>query len=300
MPITYRQGSVEDSETAFQIFYQAISDLGRRTGVMAISGGSDPDVVRGLWTRRKSMFEHIARTASEFWIAENDGDPVGYARAIRRGGAQELTEFFVVPGEQSSGVGHELFRRAFPDAGATHRSIIATLDDRAQIRYLKAGLAGRFPIKYFSRQPELVEVDTDLVPERMNLTPEVMEGLRQIDRELIGHARPEDHRWLAGDRHGFIFRREGRIVGYGYVGETSGPFALMDADDFPAVLAHAENFARGKWDRFGIEVPLVNRLAIRHLIRRGYTMDSFTAIFMCDKEFGDFERYIFFGPPFMV
>lgn len=300
MPITYRSGTVEDSETAFGIFFQAISDLGRRTGVMPISGGSDPEIIRNLWTRRKSMFEHLARTASEFWIAENAGVAVGYARAIQRGGAQELTEFFVVPTSQSSGVGHELFRRAFPSVGARHRSIISTLDDRAQVRYLKAGLAGRFPIKYFSREAEPVEVESDLIPERMDPTPLMMEALAEIDRELIGHARPEDHLWLADDRHGFVYKRQGRIVGYGYVGETSGPFALLDSDDFPSVLAHAENYADRKWERFGIEVPLINRRAIEHLLRRGYTMDSFTAIFMSDTDFGNFERYIFFGPPFMI
>ncbi len=246
------------------------------------------------------MFEHIACTASEFWIAENDGMAIGYARSIRRSGSQELTEFFVMPGEQSAGVGSELFRRAFPDEPATHRSIIATLDDRAQIRYLKAGMAGRFPIKYFSREPEPVKLEGDLVPERLNLTPEVMDELRQIDLALIGHERPEDHQWLAGDRDGFAYRRDGRIVGYGYVGEASGPFALLEARDFPDALAHAENHAFNRWERFGVEVPLVNRAAIRHLLARGYVMDSFTAIFMSDREFGDFGRYIFFGPPFLI
>jgi hypothetical protein len=300
MGVTYRQGRVEDSAAVFDIFSRAISDLGRRTGVTPISGENDPGAVRDLWDKRRSMFEHIARTASEFWIAENDGRPIGYARSVRRGGSQELTEFFVIPGEQSSGVGSELFRRAFPDVGATHRSIVATLDDRAQIRYLKAGMAGRFPIKYFSREPEPVQMQEDLVPERMRLTSELLDALCEIDQALIGHERPEDHRWLASDRDGFLYRRSGRIAGYGYIGEASGPFALRQARDFPAVLAHAESHAVGKWERFGVEVPLVNRSAIQYLLARGYKMDSFTAIFMSDVEFGDFGRYIFFGPPFVI
>jgi hypothetical protein len=134
----------------------------------------------------------------------------------------------------------------------------------------------------------------------MDLTGELTEALRQIDRTLIGHERTQDHRWLAGDRQGFVYRREGRIVGYGYIGEASGPFALVRASDFPSVLAHAENYARGRWDRFGVEVPLVNQSAVSHLLRRGFVMDSFTAIFMSDVEFGDFRRYVFFGPPFMI
>ena len=33
------------------------------------------------------------------------------------------------------------------------------------------------------------------------------------------------------------------IVGYGYLGEHNGPFASLDANDFPAILAHAETEA---------------------------------------------------------
>lgn len=300
MTITYRQADLEDCPLAFDIFYQSIADLGQRTGVTPISGGSDPAVIRKLWETRRSMFEHLARTASAFWIAENDGVALGYARAIRRGGSRELTEFFVRPGEQSAGVGAELFRRAFPNEGEIHRSVIATLDDRAQIRYLEAGLAGRFPIKYFSREPETIQMKTDLMPEPLEPTPEVLREVGRIDRELIGHERPEDHQWLVEDRDGFIYKRQGRIVGYGYIGESSGPFGLLDEGDFPAVLTHAETHAHGEWDRFGVEVPLVNQSAIRHLLERGCVMDSFTAIFMSNVEFGDFTRYIFFGPPFMT
>jgi len=300
MPITYRPGAVQDSDLVFEIFFRAIMDLGQRTGAVPISGGNDPQVVRNLWARRKSMFEHLARTASAFWIAELDGIPIGYARAIRRGGMQELTEFFVIPGVQSSGVGRELFRRTFPEDGGLHRSIIATLDERALIRYLKAGMVGRFPVKYFEREPESDLVDTGLEIERLELIPEVVEAMNRIDRDLLGHERQEDHRWLLSDRDGFVYRRGGGIVGYGYVGEVSGPFALLERKDTPAVLSHAESYACGKWGRFGVEVPLVNRSAIQHLLARGFKMDSFTAIFMSEKDFGDFERYIFFGPLFMM
>jgi GNAT superfamily N-acetyltransferase len=298
MAVTYRQGGVGDSAAVFEIFFRSISDFGRRTGVTPISGATDKQVVEEVWAKRRSMFEHIARTSDAFWIAEHDGRPVGYARSIIRDGSQELTEFFVLPAEQSAGVGSELFRRAFPEQGARHRSIVATLDDRAQIRYLKAGMAGRFTIKYFSRKPEPVEIESDLAIEQMK--PAMIEALGAIDRAIIGHERPEDHRWLAADRHGFVYRRAGGLVGYGYIGPDSGPFALIEPNDFPAVLAHAESHACGRWDRFGLEVPLVNQSAVGHLLSRGYVMDSFTAVFMSDREFGDFTRYIFFGPPFMI
>ena len=62
-------------------------------------------VLESLWQRRKSMFEFLARTASQFWVAEKDGEIIAYARSIEHDGLQELTEFFVSPDQQSAGVG---------------------------------------------------------------------------------------------------------------------------------------------------------------------------------------------------
>jgi hypothetical protein len=70
------------------------------------------------------------------------------------------------------------------------------------------------------------------------------------------------------DRKGYVYYREAQPVGYGYVGLRSGPFILLDANDFPAVLAHAENeVAAQGHEAFGLEVPMVNHPA-HHLSYR--------------------------------
>ena len=113
------------------------------------------------------MFEFLARAASQFWVAEKDDQIIGYARSIQFNGLQELTEFFISPGQQSSGIGRELLSRAFPEADGGYRTIVATLDERALYRYLKSGVYARFPIKYFYRPAEKVVVDSELVFEPM-------------------------------------------------------------------------------------------------------------------------------------
>lgn len=300
MTITYRQGTLEDSRTVFQIFQQSIMELGERMGVMTISGGDDPEVLDKLWEARQSLFEHLAKTAHEYWLAEREGRAVGYARSILRDGVQELTEIFVLPGEQSAGVGRELLGRTLAETGANLRSIIATLDERALVRYLKLGLSGHFPIKYFSRAPEPVVVESDLEIRQIALDLRELEDLNRIDRAVIGHIRPIDHRWLVTDRQGFTYSRAGEIVGYGYVGNSSGPFALLNPQDFPAVLSHAEWVATGQFKHFGVETPLTNHTAIDYFLARRYHMDAFTALYMSDRPFGQFENYIFFGPPLMM
>jgi len=297
--ITYRKGTVEDSFAVFQVFVKTIMDYSERMNVMGITGGNDPEVLKSLWQTRQSMFEFLAQNSSQFWVAENDGEISGYARSIEHDGLQELTEFFVSPHQQSGGLGRELLARAFPDAGARYRTIIATLDERALSRYLKAGVYGRFPIKYFSRKAEKVDVKTDLKIEPLQLESH-MEKINQIDQEIISHSRGVMHEWIASTREGFVYKRGGNIVGYGYVGSSTGPFALLEENDFPAVLAHAENLMAEKGGEFGAEAPLINKNAIQYFMDRKYQIDSFTALFMSNEPFGKFENYLCFSPIFFM
>lgn len=300
MSLTFRPASVADSPTIFQIFEASIMDLSRRQGVMAVTGGNDPAMLESLWQHRGSLFEHLARTADQFWLAERAGQAIGYARSIRRGQMRELTDFFVLPIEQSAGVGRELLARAFPRDGAAHRVIVATSDSRAVALYLKAGVYARFPIYYFSRSPEAVTLATDLIVEPIAASPQVIEMLAALDLAVLGHRRDADHLWLLTQRQGYLYYRDRQPVGYGYVSASSGPFALLHETDFPAVLAHAESQAAAAGHPFGVEVPLVNRAAVDYLLSRGFQMDSFFAFFMSDAPFGRFEQYLFTSPPFFL
>lgn len=302
MVVTYRPGHLADSRAAYELFEASLTDLGQRLGVMAITNGDDPAVRERLWDERRPLFEHLARTAEHFWLAEADGQAIGYARTILRGGVRELTEFFVRPGLQSAGVGRELLARAFPaDGAARHRVIVATTDQRAQARYLKLGVYPRFPIYYFSRQPEALTAASDLAAEAISASDEALAVLRELDEAVLGHARDEDHRWLLANRTGYLYRRGGRPAGYGYTGYRNGPFALLEARDFPAVLAHAEaEAARQGRAHFGVEVPMVNQAAVEHLLARGFRFDAFFALFMSDVPLGRFENYVCTSPPFFL
>ena len=299
MPITYRKGNLEDSFAVFQIFVKAIMDYSERMNVMGITGGTDPEVLKSLWQSRRPMFEFLARTASPFWVAEKDGDIFAYARSMEHDGLQELTEFFVSPDQQSAGVGRELLARAFLESGARYRVVIATLDERALSRYLKAGVYGRFPIKYFYRKAEKVDVKTDLNIEPMQLDVH-LEDINRIDKQVVGHIREVVHQWIATTREGSVYKRSGEIVGYGYVGSSTGPFALLDENDFPAVLAHAESLMAEQGEEFGTETPLINRKAIEYFTARNYQIDSFTALFMSNEPFGRLENYLCFSPIFFM
>lgn len=299
--IKFMPGSLDDGYQTFLIFEETLADLIKRLGFGGSTSWGDNDKLTAVWQKRRPLYTHLTNTAEQFWLAVEDDKIVGFSRSILRDGVRELTELFVKPGTQSGGLGRALIERAFPAEGARRRLIIATADFRAQALYLKSGVFPRFPIYYFGRQPENVPFETDLQFVPLENSVETAAILAEIDEEIIGFRRDADQGWFLANRAGFLALRNGRPVGYGYVGESSGPFALLDAGDYPAVLAYAESLAYASGlENFGVEVPMVNETAVTHLLARGFKMDVFMAMFMSDRPFGNFERYLVTSPPFFV
>jgi len=302
MPIFYRKATHDDNYNTFHVFLRSIMDYSQRTGVKAITGGLEADKLNKLWERRRLLWEHLSNTCDQYWLAEDEnGSAIGYARSIVRGDHRELTEFFVIPGEQSAGVGKELIARAFPK-DTTHRSIIATTDYRAMARYLKAGVYP-FAIEIqLERTPEQVHVESNLRFEKPDKADAALQTLGEIDRFILGHRRDVDHTFLMQDRTLYLYKRKNDIVGYGYISkEYYGPFALLENRDFPAVLAHAETQAHllGA-ESVGFETPTINTTAIEHLMNRKYRLEGFMTSILSEKPFGKLENYLLTSPPFFL
>jgi len=303
-----RSGTMADSALVFPIFLRSIVELGERLGVETITGGAEPGKTASLWERRRPLFDHMAATADRFFIADVDGRAIGYARSTRRAGLRELTEFFVEPSVQSGGCGRRLLELALATEEGVWRCLIATPDVRAVALYLRQGLCARFPIYYFSRVPRASPADAGSSlthPEvqfaALDASPPNLSALAEVDRAILGHTRDEDHRWLASQREGFVARRDGRVLGYGYVAEHSGPFAALDAADLPIFLAHAEARAAARGlPEFGVDVPLVNRAAFTWLLGNRYRVADFATQFMSDEPFGRFENYLVTTPSFFL
>lgn len=297
--VVYRRGRADDSYAVFLVFEEALADLLRRRGDPNVSRWDDKAKLARLWLDRRPLFEFLAQAADQFWVAARGDQIVGYARAMLTDGVWELTEFFVAPTDQSGGVGRELLSRV-QSSPARRRLIIATTDARAQARYMKLGVYPRFPIMYLWRKPEVVTVETDLEFAPLSPSAEQLAALDAIDRAVLGFTRREEHVWLISQHEGCLYLRNSRPVGYGYEGRRNGPFALLEAADFPAVLAHAETRAVGRFDEIGFEAPMINRAAVDYLLARGYRLDDFIAFVMTDEPLGRWENYIASSPPFFA
>lgn len=168
-------------------------------------------------------------------------------------------------------------------------------------RYLKAGVYPRLPIYFLSGTPRPGNVETDLIFEPVSAAPDALAAIRATDQAVLGFARDAQHEVLLHDRPTYLYRRGDRVVDYGYFGQDTGPIAMLDAADFPAVLARGESEAAARNEAtFRLKVPLVNRAAVDHLLGRGYRLEAFSLLFMSDEAFGAFENYIVTNPPFLL
>lgn len=305
-----RRGTPADTQAVLNVFRASVRDLvPRLTGQLAPSPELTPAEIAG-WERIVPLMDFLATHHYQWWVAEQGDQLVGYARSILMGEVLELTEFFVLPGVQSGGIGRELLARAFPNNGPgfSRRVIDATLDVRAQSRYIKAGTAPRFPIYDIMSTPDVLTdvptITTDLSIEQVHDAVAAQPIIMQLDDIILGLSRPEIHGWLLDNRDAYLYRRGGQVVGYGYIGRSKrgydGPFALLDSGDFPAVLNHWERLAMVRGGAFGLEVPTIATEALGYLVGRGYHIEQFMTVLMMDRPFGDFSRYILNSPPLFI
>lgn len=299
-PYEIRRATPDDSRRAFDVFLASARDLTARQNV---PWDPEPET---QWTKMRYLFDHLAAHAAEWWIAEETatGETIGYARSVERGGLFELAEFFVHPERQSAGVGAALLDRAFPIGRGEVRAIIATTDLRAQARYYRSGCAARFPIAGMLGPPRATASDPDPGVEAIRLTagsPD-LETVREIEREVLEFDRGDELDWLAERREGYLYRRAGRPIGFAFVSSAGcGPIAALEAADQPSILAHVETRAAELGVvELSLELPMVNAVAVRHLLDRGFRFDPFYTFLMASRPFGRFDRYIGFSPPFVL
>lgn len=293
-----RRGRPADSEACHRVLWHAVTDLASRHGA-PLEGTADD-----WWAGSEPQFRYLARAAAEWWVAQaTDGELIGYGRSIERGGLFELTEFFVRPGQQSRGVGNALLARAFPVGRGDVRSIIATTDVRAIARYYRADTVARFAILTLAGPPAAATPDADLEPIQLDSGSDALTDVLEMERSVLGYDRGhEEVRWLLETRQGYLYRRGGRKVGFGFIGrDGSGPIATLDPADLPEVLLHVEGRARDLGsDRLSLEVPSPNAVAVRHLLSRGYRLDPWINLLMANRPFGQFDRFICFSPPLFL
>jgi hypothetical protein len=119
---------------------------------------------------------------------------------------------------------------------------------------------------------------------------------------VLGYPRHADYPWLFRHREAYLYRRDGRGVGFAFFSETGqGPIAALEPAYQRANLLHLEARAHAcGMESISFEVPTINAVAMQHLLARGFKIDAPLNLFMSNVPFGKFDRFMAFAPAIVL
>jgi len=299
MSLIIRPPRADELAGAEALVARSINDLTERHGFGAVATLRPPDF---------QLFS-LKDDPDGLWVAEVDGEIVGFALSWVCGSLWFLAELFVSPGLQSRGVGKELLERTFEHArkaGAINKGLITfPFNVVSQGLYIRHGLLPRLPIYLVSVPRDTLT--TRLSGEMLRTTPieptaAHLDILTQFDVGALGISREKHHRYLRSDgtMKGVFLHDANDCIGYAYVSTIGhvGPLAVAEAHQMDAAfrstlhLAAAGGAAQVSAFLPGISAAL--RISMEHHMRIAFPM-----VLVSTRDFGDWNRYLPRNPGFM-
>jgi GNAT superfamily N-acetyltransferase len=321
-PPRYRPAQVEDLPACTRVWRAALADyLGRLN--------ADDGLPFDLEPLRRLLAHLLATDPGRYWVAvrsaselgddraaPGDGGAggeriVGFGAATVRGDTWFLAMLFVDPVEQGRGIGRALLERTIAD---TEGLALGTATDSVQpvsnALYARLGIVPRMPCLHLVGRPGPLGALPGLPPGVHAVGFEqvagdggvdapghrqLSEAVGTVDRAVLGYERPGDHAWMRRDgRLGWLYRDStGRALGYGYLTKVGrvGPVAAVEPGLLAPLVAHllAAHVPAGASSFW---VPGDASEVVEMLLRAGFRLESFPALFCWSRRIADFGRYL--------
>jgi GNAT superfamily N-acetyltransferase len=207
--VSLRDGSPSDLQTTFTLSERTMHRLAVDQGYVPPSERTDEQIA-DTWARHRKLVEFLdAQPNRRFLIAENGSGPIAYARVVRFGEMEQLTDLMVAPQHQGSGVGRLLLDAIWPGdpSPSLGRLAVATGAPRDLSLYTAFGVmpvAGHWHMRqetssyleHRSQETDATEAGTVVL-----LTPDrAVAEWKRLEPEAIGHERPALHEFFGRDR----------------------------------------------------------------------------------------------------
>jgi GNAT superfamily N-acetyltransferase len=244
----------------------------------------------------------LASDPDGYFCAVEGGRIWGMVSALVRGRVWYLSMFFVLPGDQGRGLGRALLERALAygeGRGAEIRCTWATLDPRAQARYVMAGMAPRWPIYRLDGDAAAVT----RLRARAGLDPREGEvpcdpgDAEKLTAEVFGHGRADDlARWRSDGGTAVAIERGGELAAFAYRrGERIGPAAGRNETALLQAVAAAAAAGASGGGSVTARIPGACTSLLEALVGCGFRLGDPT-LFMASRLFGRPELYLPSGP----
>jgi ribosomal protein S18 acetylase RimI-like enzyme len=237
-----------------------------------------------------------------YFCAVEDGRIRGMVSALVRGRVWYLSMLFVLPGDQGRGLGRALLDQALAYGvarGAQIRFTWATLDPRAQARYVMAGMAPRWPIYRLDGDGAAVA----RLKARAALNPREREqpcdpgAAEELTAEVFGQDRADDlAHWRRDGGVSVAIKRGGELAAFAYRrGARIGPAAGRDETALLRAVATAAAATAADGGSVTARVPGACTSLLEALVGSGFRLGAPT-LFMASSLFGRPELYLPSGP----
>ncbi|RXH35569.1 acetyltransferase [Bradyrhizobium nanningense] len=299
MAIVCRPARMEDLKQADEMVVASINELTERRGFGRMASSRPQDF---------QAFS-LADDPEGLWVADDDGEIVGFAWSWVCGELWFLAQLFVAPDRQSDGIGNQLISKTFAQAdmrGASIKALITfTFNNVSQGLYIRHGLFPRFPIYMVSVPRD--RLASRLAEPRLRLESLAdrtagLDELGLIDVVALGVSRAKHHRYLLSDgtTGGYTIHSDSECVGYVYISDGHiGPLAVRRPDLVGSALAAAlSRAAKSDFPTISAFISGASEPALKAAIDHGVHL-TFPMLLMSNRPFGDWASYLPRNPGFM-
>jgi GNAT superfamily N-acetyltransferase len=311
--LTFREGTARDLASTFALAESALHDVAVRQGVMPEGVKLSEATIRSHWLAQRSMVEFLAaQPAGRYWLAEEGERIVGFARVVRFGRMEELTELMVDPEHYREGIGRALLDRCWPGDPTPEmgRVVVATGAPADLTLYPDAGVmpvTGHWHLRvrterYLERRAHEVDVRD---PDAHMLAPErAIAEWQRLEPLAIAHDRPALHEFFARDRKCLAtLSPDGHATGLCWVsphGEI-GPAVGSEPEDLvPVVLAALDRVAKAQEpEELSLFCTTIAWWLLRRLRGLGFYV-YWPSWVMCSVPLPGLDRYVPTRPPTLL
>jgi GNAT superfamily N-acetyltransferase len=309
--LTFREGLPSDLRATFELEKRAWDASRRARGLTPSDIRGDHDV-EAQWVNERPLTEFIAaQEDGRYWVCEQAGRLIAYARVARFGSMDELTEMWVDPDHAGRGVGRELMTRCWPepptpDLGRVVLSVGTPVDLTLYTHFGVMPAAGHWHMRirvsdYLERRShELVDAPaTEVVALKAE---RAVEEWKRLEPSAIGHERPLLHEFFGRTRSclAIMDREQERALAVCWVSPNAeiGPAVGEGTEHLvPVVLAALDRVAKMQEpESLGVFCTTSSWWLLDRLRRLGFRV-YWPSWVMCSVPLPGLDRYLGTFPP---
>jgi GNAT superfamily N-acetyltransferase len=310
---SFREGRARDLRSTFAISALAVHHTGSQMGVLDAIPPT-PAQIEAEWALQREVVEFVAaQPGGDYWICEDGGKPVGYARVCRFAEMEQLTELMVLPSHHGQGIGRALLERCFPSPPTPElgRLVVAAGASCDLTLYTDFGVmpaAGHWHLRaraseYVERRSQEIDAAEPAV-HALEADRAVAEW-KVLEPPAVSHRRPELHEFFGRTRTCLATMDEhtGSATGLCWVGPDGdvGPaVAVTPGDLVPVVLGALDRVAQTREPRiFGLYCATDTWWLLRRLRQLGFRV-YWPGWVMSSIPLPGLDRYMPMRPPHLL